>query len=195
MHGVPLALIEQQARMLDLTLDIIRIPQSETKDVYQSAICSYYKSLNDAGVDLVAFGDIFLNDLKQYRESLFDGCRIQPIFPLWSMNTKILVSDFLKCGFKAIICAADGSLFDKSTVGTVIDEHWIKQLPKGVDPCGENGEFHTFVFDGPGFQSPVHFKKGEKITKAYHFSSTHPDGRTENHTKEFWFQDLSLDID
>ncbi len=190
MHGVPLKLIEQQARSLRLPLHVIDIQSSDHHGEYERSIKSYYQSLDEIGIDEVAFGDIFLEDLKIYRESLFAGYNLKPVFPLWGSDTQVLINEFLNAGFKAVVCAADGDLFDESCVGRLINQDWIASLPKGVDSCGERGEFHSFVYDGPGFTDPVAFQPGAKVTKQYDYLIKNNHGKNERHSKRFWFQDL-----
>ncbi len=136
-----------------------------------------------------AFGDIFLEDLRAYREKQLAQMNITGHFPLWKRDTKELLNEFLGLGFKSIVICAKSELLDSSFVGRVIDQDFINDLPENVDPCGENGEFHTFCYDGPIFNEAVNFTVGEKVFRAYNNPQ-----KDEQHSNEdkigFWFCDL-----
>jgi len=153
---------------------------------------NHYQQCAKRGIDHVVFGDIFLEDLKQYREKLLRGTGLQSLYPLWKIDTKLLLDDFTEVGFKTVICSADADLFSKDQVGKTIDTAFAEKLPPGVDPCGENGEFHTLVYNGPIFKKPLSFKAGKVVRKTYSFQRTNADGGNERVKKSFWFQDLRI---
>jgi uncharacterized protein (TIGR00290 family) len=123
--------------------------------------------LKSEGFIYAAYGDILLEDLKAYREKQLKEVEMQAYFPLWQRETSGLLHEFIENGFKAIVVAASDKHFDSSILGNEINEDFLSQLPPGVDPCGENGEFHTFCYDGPIFEHSVDFKLGKKVVKSY----------------------------
>lgn len=184
MHGTPESLIEAQAFEMGIPLEKIYVPADSSNDSYEGAMLAYYRRVKEQGVSAVVFGDIFLEDLKIYREQLLAKAGLEGIFPLWQQNTSQLIEEFLKEGFKTAICAADAKYFTKDTAGKVIDQEFISQLPKDVDPCGERGEFHSFVFEGPLFKNPVNYALGETVYKDYSL------GGSTGGKPGFWFADL-----
>ena len=184
MHGTPEALVDAQTAAAGIPLEKIFIPADSSNDSYEKAMLEYYRKLKDCGVEAVIFGDIFLVDLRHYREQLLAKAELEGIFPLWQQDTRQLIQDFIKSGFKTAVCAADAKFFGKETAGKIIDQDFIESLPQGVDPCGERGEFHTFVFEGPVFQKPVPYQTGEAIYKSYSL------GGTSSESLGFWFADL-----
>ena len=126
----------------------------------------HYRKL---GVNSVVFGDIFLEDLRKYREDNLAKIGMEGIFPLWKSDTAELARTFIDLGFKAIITCIDSNILDRSFVGRVFDEHFLSELPGGVDPCGENGEFHSFVYDGPLFRERITYKKGQIVLRDNRF--------------------------
>ena len=187
MHGLRRSLLEKQAKAIGIPLTTIELPETPTMDEYNSIMEEKVNSLALLGFTYTAFGDIFLEDLRNYREEKLSQYNIKALFPLWKKDTKELISNFLKLGFKTIVVCVNGNLLDKSFVGRVIDEQFLKDLPENVDPCGENGEFHTFCFDGPIFSTPVEFEIGEIVSKSY--TSPKTDDETQK-TIDFWFCDL-----
>ena len=165
MHGVRRVLLEQQAASLGLPLHQIYISKGATNEEYEAktgeALSSYY----DRGIRSVAFGDLFLEDIRAYRERLLAEHGMTGLYPIWGRNTAKLIREFIGQGFKTILVCVDPAKLDSSFVGRVIDEKFLSELPSGVDPCGENGEFHTFVFDGPMFKHPVRFSVGEVVCR------------------------------
>src|SRR5258708_1914021 len=150
----------------------------------------YYGSLVDKGVRKVVFGDIFLEDLKVYREKMLSLLGLEGIFPLWKSNSRSLADKFIKSGFKALICSADSKYFSESKVGCNYDLNFITSLGDEVDPCGENGEFHTFVYDGPIFKMPISIQRKQVEAKEYTYTINLSDGRSESRISKFWFQEL-----
>lgn len=167
MHGLRKDLLVQQAKQMGIPLHTINLPGNVPIQTYDEIMEKETRNLKTEGYTHSIFGDIFLEDLKQYREQQLQKVEIQPIFPLWKRDTSELMQDFLSAGFKAITVSVNAKLLDKSFCGRVIDHQFLKDLPPGVDPAGENGEFHTFVFDGPLFSLPVTFQKGEIVERSF----------------------------
>lgn len=182
MHGLRKNLLLRQTDSIGIPLDIIEIPPSMNMENYNALMFDKMTSLKNDGFTTSAFGDIFLEDLKEYRESQLKKVGLKAEFPLWKKDTTQLIYEFIEAGFKTIIVAINGEKLDKSFCGRVIDEIFLNDLPKSVDPCGENGEFHTFCFDGPIFNAPVEFTKREIVGKEYE----NPDGGKLG----YWFLDL-----
>lgn len=160
MHGIPKELLLQQCEQLGIPLHIIDLPGHVPLDEYNRIMLKETSALLEQGFTHSVFGDIFLEDLRKYREEQLAIIGIKTVFPLWKMDTGELIRRFIKEGFKAIIVCINARVLDKSFCGRMIDEDFLADLPENVDPCGENGEFHTFVFDGPIFKQPVAFSKG-----------------------------------
>jgi uncharacterized protein (TIGR00290 family) len=144
--------------------------------------------IKKSGITHSVFGDIFLEDLKIYRENQLSKLGISAVFPLWKRDTRDLIHEFLNLGFKTIITCVNEMYLDKSFAGRIIDENFLKDLPEDVDPCGENGEFHTFTFDGPIFKTPVQFGIGETVKKTYPKPKVSPEDEDSEYV--FWFCDL-----
>lgn len=167
MHGVRRALLEQQAAAIGLPLQTIELPEQPGMQEYEEAMLQKVAQFKAQGYTHAVFGDIFLEDLKKYREEKLQSKDIQCVFPLWKKDTAQLMDEFLKEGFKAIIVCVNEKMLDKSFCGRIIDESFVRDLPDSVDVCGENGEYHSFVFDGPIFKQPVPYIKGEIVYKKY----------------------------
>ncbi len=161
MHGVRRALLERQAASLGLPLHAVLIPPECVNATYESRMKDALLEYLARGVHRVAFGDIFLDELRTYRENNLARIGMDTLFPIWKRNTRELFLEFLNLGFRAVTVCVDPRVLDSSFAGRDLDESFLADLPEGVDPCGENGEFHTFVYDGPLFQSPVVFRIGE----------------------------------
>jgi uncharacterized protein (TIGR00290 family) len=167
MHGVRRALLEQQAAALQLPLHIVELPEQPGMMEYERAIHHTDEMLKAKGFTHAVSGDLFLEDLKSYREKLYAEDGIECLFPLWKTDTKELMQTFIEKGFKAVLVCVNNSFLDKSFCGRLLNESLLNDLPANVDICGENGEYHSFVFDGPIFSSPVSFQKGEIVLKEY----------------------------
>lgn len=167
MHGLRKKVLEAQADAVGIPLDILEVPETPSMEEYNILMKNKINQLKAAGYTQTVFGDIFLEDLKQYREKMLSPYRIKAIFPLWKKDTKALIHEFLKLGFKAVIICINNSKLEASFLGRQLSLELINQLPEDVDPCGENGEFHTFCFDGPIFKYPIAFELGEKVYKTY----------------------------
>ncbi|WP_035567629.1 ATP-binding domain-containing protein [Hymenobacter sp. IS2118] len=167
MHGVRVALLDQQVASIGLPCHKLVLPEMPTMEAYEQQMTTTLRALKSQGATVSIFGDIFLADLRQYREAQLARLNLQAAFPLWGGPTAALIREFLALGFKTITTCVNEKYLDQSFVGRVIDEEFLRDLPTGVDPCGENGEFHTFVFDGPIFTQPVAFEKGEVVYRKY----------------------------
>jgi len=163
MHGVRKELLEKQANSIGIPLITISLPKDTTNEEYEKIMkreMLYFKSHR---IYHVVFGDIFLEDIRKYRESNLSKIGMKAIFPLWKKSSKDLAKQFLDLGFKAIITCVDSNFLNSDFVGEFFDDNFLQALPSNVNYCGENGEFHTFVFDGPIFFNPVKFQKGEIV--------------------------------
>lgn len=167
MHGVRKELLYAQGESIGLPVKEIRLPEMPSMSEYDSIMKKVLTQLKKDEITHSIFGDIFLEDLKQYREQKLSEVGLKGHFPLWKRDTKELVYEFLDLGFKTIVVCVKSELLGQEFAGRVIDKDFLKDLPPGVDPCGENGEFHTFVFDGPIFKKPIDFSIGEKVYKTY----------------------------
>ncbi len=163
MHGVRRELLHRQAAALEIPLLEVAIWPQGDNDEYESAMSLAWDEAVQSGIDTIAFGDIFLQDLKEFRERQLAAHALKCLFPLWQRETADLVRSFIELGYRAITTCVDPQKLDVSFAGRIIDEEFLSDLPAGVDPCGENGEFHSFVFDGPLFHEPVSFSRGEVI--------------------------------
>lgn len=182
MHGIRETLLLTQVERLNIPLVQVRLPEMPTMEVYEKVMGENLVKLKDQGIDHVIFGDIFLEDLKIYRENQLKQIGMQAVFPLWKGDSLELVRNFLDLGYKTIVVGAEDGLQD--FCGRVIDYDFLEELPNYVDPCGENGEFHTFVFDGPIFKEPIKFTLGEKVFKAF------PTFDQEDLPTGYWYIDL-----
>ncbi len=167
MHGLRKDLLLKQAQSIEIPLQLISLPGNVPMSDYNKIMEQETQELKASGFTHSIFGDIFLEDLKEYREQQLQKVGLQPVFPLWKKNTSDLMQEFLSAGFKAITVSVNAKVLDQSFCGRLIDEQFLADLPKGVDPAGENGEFHTFVFDGPIFSKPVSFQKGEIVERSF----------------------------
>lgn len=154
-HGVPVELLRPQAAAVGLPLATIEIPNPAPNEVYEARMREAFARPPLAEVAAVAFGDLFLEDLRAYREQRMREAGLEPIFPLWGSDTRALARTFIEAGFLAVIVSVDGEQLDHRFVGREFNAELLAELPDGVDPCGENGEFHTFVYDGPAFAQAI----------------------------------------
>lgn len=169
MHGVRRELLAQQARALGYPLEEVSLPQQCTTEIYEQrmghALEKYYRS----GIAQAVFGDLFLEDVRAYREERLSRIGMRGIFPLWGRNTDEVARQFVQLGFRAIVVCVDTQALDRAFAGREYDQDFLKDLPGEVDPCGENGEFHTFVYAGPLFRRPIQVERGEKILRENRF--------------------------
>jgi uncharacterized protein (TIGR00290 family) len=185
-HGVRKELLELQSAAIGIPLTTVELSEQPTMLEYETSMKKKVLELRKAGFTHALFGDIFLEDLKHYREEQLQQQSIKCIFPLWKMDTRALMRQFISVGFKAIVVCVNENFLDKSFCGRFIDEAFVNDLPVDVDVCGENGEFHSFVFDGPIFNQPVAFKKGDIVEKTYRSPTAGKDAN------RFYFCDLLL---
>jgi len=169
MHGVRSILLEQQAESLGLPLEKIFISKNASNEEYESRMREVLERYGAEGVCAVAFGDIFLEDLRKYREEKLSQVAMKGLFPIWKRDTAKLACEFINLGYEAIVTCANSNLLDSTLVGRAFDEQFLSTLPEAVDPCGENGEFHSFVSDGPIFQQQIPHTTGETVLRANGF--------------------------
>ncbi len=167
MHGVREDLLELQAAAIGIPLQKLVLPDQPSMTRYEKYMMQTMNQLRQEGYTHSVFGDIFLEDLKTYRETQLAKVGMTGVFPIWKRDTAALIHEFIGLGFKTIVVCVNEKCLDKSFCGRIIDENFIKDLPHNVDVCGENGEFHTFAFDGPLFKNPVTFSKGEIVYRKY----------------------------
>jgi uncharacterized protein (TIGR00290 family) len=167
MHGVRRSLLQEQAASLQLPLYTLELPEQPDMNEYEETVNRACDSFKNDRFSHAIFGDIFLQDLRDYRETQLARKNIKAIFPIWKIDSKELIDEFISLGFKAVIVCVNTKFLDKSFCGRLIDKSFVNDLPSDVDPCGENGEYHSFVFDGPIFKSPIEFNKGEIVYKEY----------------------------
>jgi uncharacterized protein (TIGR00290 family) len=186
MHGIREELLDAQAAA-------IGIPQLKvytyepTNEAYEKAMETTLLRAKEEGIEHVLFGDIFLEDLRQYRERNLEKVGMKAVFPLWKQDTGKLIDEFLALGFKTVVCCVNANCLDKQHVGKLLSRAFIKSLPAGVDVCGENGEFHTFCFEGPLFKYPVPVHVKDIVYK--------PLAATDNssNAKGFWYSEIVTD--
>lgn len=177
MHGVRRSLLHAQAEALGQRLVEVPIPPQCPNEVYERRMAdALAREAEERGVGVVLFGDLYLEDIRVYRERQIAEAGLEPRFPLWGRDTTALARSFIDDGFRAVLCVVDPRPLDPSFLGRDFDLALLDDLPDGVDPCGENGEFHTFTWDGPLFREPVPIRRGEAVER-----------------EGFWFQDLLAD--
>jgi uncharacterized protein (TIGR00290 family) len=192
MHGVREELIEEQAASIGIPLLKVYVYEADNNE-YERQMNETLLKVKSEGISTVAFGDIFLEDLKQYREDKMRGIGMNCLFPIWQEDTRHLINDFIEKGFKTITCCINDGYLDKDWCGRVIDDSFLSQLPKNVDPCGENGEFHSFCYQAPFFKTKMNIVAGEKTYKELILKTKdHPTPIKEVGTKGFWFCDILL---
>jgi len=169
MHGVRTALLDQQAAALGLPVDKVTIPGACCNAEYEARMHVALEKYRQVGVSAVICGDLFLEDVRAYRERQLSAAGLQPLFPLWGRDTAALARHFLALGFRAVLCCVDAHALAPSFAGRTYDAALLDDLPAQADPCGERGEFHTFVFDGPGFARPVDWRPGERVLREDRF--------------------------
>jgi uncharacterized protein (TIGR00290 family) len=169
MHGIRRVLLEQQAQSLGLALEKVLISKDISDKDYDSKMGEVLGKYLAGGVRFVGFGDIFLEDLRKRREKNLSKIGMQGIFPLWKRATAELARTFINLGFKAVVSCVDSNILDKGFVGRAFDKQFLSELPPNVDPSGENGEFHSFVYDGPIFREKIPYELGEIVLKENRF--------------------------
>lgn len=191
MHGVRTELLIQQAESIGIPLYQIRLPEMPNMEDYDNIMAHHLAYFKIEGITHSIFGDIHLEDLKAYRDARLTEAGLTGIYPIWKRDTHELINEFLGLGFGTVIACVQDRL--KDFAGKVITPHLVKSLPDGVDVCGENGEFHTFAFQGPIFKKPINYKTGELVFKEYTSPKTNENGddvHSSSKSTGFWFCDL-----
>lgn len=184
MHGLRIELLERQAVEIGLPLQKMVMPSNPSMDTYEIEMKKAVDLLKGEQYETAAFGDINLQDLRDYRDTQLNGMGIQTHYPLWNIPTRELAEEIIDAGFKARIVALNEEFLSPELAGAEFDRYFLKHLPDNVDPCGENGEFHTFCYDGPVFTSPIQCRVGEKLLREY------PSPKEKDTTSRIWFADL-----
>ncbi|MDZ7936500.1 MAG: diphthine--ammonia ligase [Emticicia sp.] len=186
MHGVREELLDQQAENIGINLVKLRLAETVSMEEYHQKMAETMQPLIDSGIKYSIFGDIFLEDLRQHREERLEKVGMKGVFPIWKRPSMDILEEFWALNFKTVVVAVNGNHLDKSFCGRILDREFVKDLPPSVDPCGENGEFHTFVFQTPYFKNPIKFTIGETVDKNYTFKNA--DG--EELSTTYYFTDL-----
>lgn len=168
-HGVQRIFLERQVDSLGFPLEEVFISRNASNEEYESNMVRVLTRYKEKGVTSVVFGDIFLEDLREYRETNLAKLGMKGIFPLWKKDSQKLAHSLIPLGFKAVTTCVDTNALDRRFVGKVIDEQFLSELPKTVDPCGENGEYHSFVYDGPIFKKRISYTLGEVVLRENRF--------------------------
>jgi len=169
MHGLRTNLLEEQPRNLDIPLQKVLISKNASNDEYESKFNEVLLKYKETGISQVVFGDLFLEEIKKYREDLLQKVEMECVFPIWKRDTTKLAYEFIDLGFKAITVCVDSEVLGEEFAGREFNKHFLNELPEGIDPCGENGEFHTFTFDGPIFKKPIDHRLGEIVLRDERF--------------------------
>jgi uncharacterized protein (TIGR00290 family) len=169
MHGVRRVLLERQAKSVGLPLETVLISKSNSEEQYERAMRAVLEKQLAAGVTAVAFGDILLEDVRRYREDKLSSIGMEAVFPLRDRDTTELSHSFLRLGFEAVVTCVDSEALDPAFVGRDFDLQFLTDLPAGVDPCGENGEFHTFVYAGPVLHDTIPLARGKVVLRDNRF--------------------------
>jgi len=166
-HGVDKSFIEMQAELIGIPVEFVKLPDHPSNREYEAALETAMQSCKRDGIEYSVFGDLFLEDIRKYREELFRKMGLKTLFPLWKMDTSVLSKKIIKAGFKAKIVSANSAKPDESFAGREYDQTFLQELPESIDPCGENGEFHTFIYDGPIFSKPIQVTCGDIIDTVF----------------------------
>ncbi|MTI22086.1 diphthine--ammonia ligase [Fulvivirga sp. RKSG066] len=192
LHGVSEKLIDHQAASLGIPLEKLYLKASEGHQNYEQLMNAYFADLENEDFEGVLYGDIFLEDLKSYREKMLQHAGLTGYYPLWGEPTNKLIEEFIDAGYKTKVCAANAEFFKDEDLGKTIDRKFIEALTEKVDVCGENGEFHTFVYDGPMFSYPLSVDVKEVVSKEYSYNKKNDDGSIENIKSTFLFGELDF---
>lgn len=177
MHAVRLVLLEQQAAAANLPLHIINIPHPCSNEHYNQAMDGFFDSIQQIGATHMAFGDLFLEDIRQYREENLKGTGLTPMFPLWLEPTEKLAQKMIDAGLKTRITCIDPNKLSANFAGREFNQQFLDDLPDGIDPCGENGEFHSFTYAGPMFKKPINISTGDVVEReGFIFADLQPEG-------------------
>lgn len=178
MHAVRLELLRRQAECLGLPLQLIAIRNPCSNAEYEATMTRFVEQAREQGVAFFAFGDLFLEDIRRYREDNLRDTGITPMFPIWGTPTAELAREMVASGLRARITCVDPNQLAPEFAGREYDMAFLSEIPSGVDPCGENGEFHSFAFDGPMFEQPVSIAVGETVSRdGFVFTDLLPDAR------------------
>lgn len=188
MHGIREEVLRRQAESLGLPLDVVYLDEKNTLEEYEAILSRKLTTYQREGIKYSVYGDILLEDLKAFRQQQLQRLHLEGVFPLWNRSTRELVVEMIDSGLKTMVVCVNEQYLDKSFLGRTVDEVFLEDLPENVDPCGENGEFHTFAFDGPMFKAPVQFSLGEQVYKTY--EAPKQCHEQEIHTYGFWFLDI-----
>ena len=169
MHGLQRILLERQVKSLGAALEKVFISKDSSNEDYESKMREVLEKYVHDGVSCVVFGDIFLEDVRKHREDNLSKIGMKGMFPIWKRDTRELAHTFIDSGFSAVITCVDSDVLDKTFIGKAFDESFLSKLPSTVDHCGENGEFHSFVYDGPIFREPILHTKGEVVLRENRF--------------------------
>lgn len=191
MHGVREESLEKQADSIGLPLIKMWVKEG-SYDEYENQMEKVLLEYKAKGITHVIFGDLFLEDLKVYRDNNLAKVGLKGHYPIWKRDTSELIQEFLEKGFKTITCCINDKYLDKNHSGVLITKDWIDSLPKEVDPCGENGEFHTFCIDGPIFNKGLKIELGEKLYKP--LDKEFIELGKKQHTRGFWFTDITAEL-
>lgn len=177
MHAVRLVLLKQQAAAANLPLHIINIPHPCSNEKYNQAMDGFFDSIQQIGATHMAFGDLFLEDIRQYREENLKGTGLTPMFPLWLEPTEKLAQKMIDAGLKTRITCIDPNKLSANFAGREFNQQFLDDLPDGIDPCGENGEFHSFTYAGPMFKKPINISTGDVVEReGFIFADLQPEG-------------------
>jgi uncharacterized protein (TIGR00290 family) len=196
MHGVRIALLEAQALAIGLPLHKVFVSQRSSNEEYTQKMGACLEGFRAQGIAGCAFGDIFLEDLRRWREQHLAQIGMYGVFPIWRLETQALLRELFGLRFASVICCVNDAWLDQRSLGCLYDEAFIASLPPHVDPCGENGEFHSFAFDGPIFRAPVRYQLGEKVYRPLEYAPAASDSsaavasNSPRQTRGFWFCDL-----
>ena len=175
MHGVREELVDLQAKSLGYPLEKVWIPYPCPNEIYEQRMREVLSRWKAKGVSHVIFGDLFLEDIRKYREEKLAQLDLTPVFPLWRENTAILAKEMIRIGFRSVVTCVDPKKLDPGCAGRRFDQSFLNDLPREVDPCGENGEFHTFVYDGPIFTQPIPIEVGRsELHDGFQFADVAP---------------------
>ena len=163
MHGVRVELLQKQAESIGLPLEIIEIPYPCSNEEYEKIMGGFVERAKNNQIEYFAFGDLFLEDIRKYREDKLKDSGIKPVFPIWGVPTDKLAREMIRSGLRTMITCIDPKQTPKEFAGREFDAHFLDSLPETIDPCGENGEFHSFVFDGPMFKEPIEIVLGDIV--------------------------------
>ena len=190
LHGIHQNLIEAQSKSIGIPLRIVYVFEANNEE-YEKQMREVLLQVKSEGIDTVVFGDIFLEDLRKYREDNLSKIGMKALFPLWRKNTMQLVLEFIELNYKTVLCCVNDAYLTKNDVGKEITKQLIDDLPLDVDACGENGEYHTFCYSGPMFKKPIEITLSEKIYKPLELKFQIPDYNKKT-TKGFWYNEIEL---